>query len=190
MNKKLLLVSALSVTLLFTGCSKKDETKAKTTTPTNTTTANTTDPKSTNENNPDGTTNENETPKASSSKVDKEVLKNLVDNSDYISRIKIQVTQDNATDINYIEDYKGDLSGIELELPKTLKSNKEYIIFYVDGVNGKITPTRDDESYVEIQGENDASLDYIENIFEVEETPKVSSEPTDKTAAKTADTKK
>ncbi|RVU53915.1 ferlin [Anaerosphaera multitolerans] len=179
MKKKIFLVSLLSVTLLLSGCGNKNkENSVKPSTDNTNTKTELNTPTDKDEDTDDKTpnnSNENSTISTGTSQ-NREVIKNLIDNSDYISRIKIQITQDNSTSIKFIEDYKGDLSSIELELPKTLKANKEYIIFYVDGAKGQISPTRDSDSFIEIQGENDASLEYVESIFKTEETPRVLSE--------------
>ena len=60
----------------------------------------------------------------------------LIKNSDYISRIRI-TSAGSSTDVNFIEDYRGDLSNIVLDIPKGLKENREYILFYVDGKRWK-----------------------------------------------------
>ncbi|CDZ75495.1 Hypothetical protein ING2D1G_1357 [Peptoniphilus sp. ING2-D1G] len=101
----------------------------------------------------------------------KEILNNLIENSDYISRVRIQMSPENNTTSTFIEDYRGDLSSIELTLPKTLLANREYLIFYLDGAGGKIEPTRGEESFIEIGSENDAALKYIEEIFNTTKTP-------------------
>ncbi|MDO5041167.1 MAG: ferlin [Peptoniphilus sp.] len=102
---------------------------------------------------------------------DKETLNNLIENSDYISRVRIQMSPENNTTSTFIEDYRGDLSSIELTLPKNLLANREYIIFYLDGAEGKIEPTRGGESFIEIGSDNDAALKHIEEIFNITKTP-------------------
>ncbi len=114
----------------------------------------------------------NELPEEDANPVtDKETLNNLIENSDYISRVRIQMSPENNTTSTFIEDYRGDLSSIELTLPKTLLANREYIIFYLDGAEGKIEPTRGEESFIEIGSDNDATLEYIEEIFNTTKTP-------------------
>jgi hypothetical protein len=115
----------------------------------------------------------------SSKSPDKETLNNLIENSDYISRVRVQMDPDNNASYTFIEDYKGDLSSIEVELPDNLLANREYIIFYLDGSNGKIMPTREDQSFVEIQSTNDASLKYVENLFKKDSVPNLKDEKSD-----------
>ena len=57
------------------------------------------------------------------------------------------------------------MSNVEIELPKSLIPNKEYIIFYKDGDNGKIEPTRGNDSFIEIKDENDSNLIYLNEKF-------------------------
>ncbi|WP_051259789.1 hypothetical protein [Peptoniphilus mikwangii] len=189
MNKKFLLIIILCFSILLIGCGKnknteveKPETKIQTNKSANdknTDVSN--EQKSKNVEDADSENTdildepvENETQITGQNvKLSREVLKNLMDNSDYISRVRIQVGQDNTTDVSFLEDYKGDLSSVVIELPKNLLQNREYIIFYRDNVNGKIEPVRGAESFIEVQSGNDATLNYIESIYQKNDMPTV-----------------
>ncbi|WP_071027764.1 ferlin [Peptoniphilus raoultii] len=99
------------------------------------------------------------------SSFDKEYIDNLIENSTYISKVRIQSSSTNGVEANFLTDYLGDLSNIEVELPKSLSPNKEYIVFYKDGEEGKIEPTRGGDSFIEIQDENDGNLVYLEEKY-------------------------
>ncbi|MGO1580322.1 MAG: ferlin [Peptoniphilaceae bacterium] len=103
--------------------------------------------------------------KTTKSTPSREVIRNLAKNSDYVSRVRIQMNPNNETKPTFIEDYKGDLSIVEIELPKNLLANREYIIFYSDNNSGKIVPTRADESFIELESENDSTLSFVESLF-------------------------
>ncbi|EFI41881.1 hypothetical protein [Peptoniphilus sp. oral taxon 386] len=189
MNKKFLLIIILCFSILLIGCGKnknteaeKPETKIQTNKSANDkNTAVSNEQKSKNVEDADSENTdildepvENETQITGQNvKLSREVLKNLMDNSDYISRVRIQVGQDNTTDVSFLEDYKGDLSSVVIELPKNLLQNREYIIFYRDNVNGKIEPVRGAESFIEVQSGNDATLNYIESIYQKNDMPTV-----------------
>lgn len=164
MKKKLLLTSLLALSLMLSGCGKDDskQTSAKKDADTKQNTASiVTDNRESNEEelNID---EDNSSKDKDHVKVDKETLKDLMDNSDYISRIKIQVDTNSEATTNFIEDYKGDLSNVDIKMPKSLTPGKEYILFYADGTDGKIKPTDSSESFIEISGTDDANLNYIE----------------------------
>ena len=162
MNRKLLLTSLLSLSLLLSGCGKSSTKSANTSA----------DSKSDSNiaigvtDNTAASNEELDLSEENSSKekvkVNKEKLKNLMDNSDYISRIKIQVDSNNNISTNFIEDYKGDLSNVDITLPKSLTPGKEYIIFYSDSDDGKIKAVDSTDSYIEITGSDDGNLNYIE----------------------------
>lgn len=95
----------------------------------------------------------------------KELIDRLIEDSTYISKVRIQNSSANGAEANFLADYVGDLSNIELDLPKTLSPNKEYLVFYRDTQNGTIEPTRSNESFIEIQDENDGNLIYLQNKF-------------------------
>ncbi|WP_180339365.1 ferlin [Peptoniphilus catoniae] len=198
MKKKLLLISLLSLSLALNGCGKKDETaNAKTdksSEPSVTVLDNedknaseenpSNEDKNASEENPsmdntveelagDKTAEGESKEEIKTTSINKETINNLIENSDYISRVRIQMDPENNATSTFIEDYRGDLSRIEMTLPKNLLANREYIIFYVDGAKGQIEPTRGDESFIEIESTNDANLEYIEKVFESSKAPTV-----------------
>ena len=100
------------------------------------------------------------------SNFDKEAVNELIKNSDYISRIRISTSTAEGMSISFLKDYKGDLSQIEVDVPKNLSPNKEYLIFYRDDENGEVSPTTRDGSFIELQGDKDSNLIYIEKQFD------------------------
>lgn len=161
-KRKLLIVSLLVLSLMFSACGKDkninklpEENKAKV----QDFKGKDKDSVENEELNVDEKNNDEE----ENNKVDKELLKELNDEADYISRIKVQVATDSKPQINFIEDYKGDLANIDMEIPyKSLNPGSEYIIFYKDGVDGKIGPISKDNAFIEITGSDDGNLNYIE----------------------------
>ena len=98
------------------------------------------------------------TEELTTSNFDKESLTELIKNSDYIARVRISTSTAEGMNTAFLKDYKGDLSQIVIELPKTLTPNKEYIVFYKDDER--------DGSFIEIQGDKDSNLIYIEKVFD------------------------
>ena len=167
MNKKLIVTSILSISLLLTSCGKKSDKKKVDTN--NNLKIETSDV----EDNIFEDEKKDTKEKTATVKVDKELLNDLMTGSDYITRVKIQVDAENKTTVNFIEDYKGDLSNIEIKLPKSLTAGREYLIFYKDGTDGVITPTNVEESFIVIQGSDDGYLNYIEaNYLKDDESDK------------------
>lgn len=187
MNRKLIITSLLSISLLLTSCGKKDVKK--------TTTANSSKIETSSDEEPifdeDEDTEKEDKEKTTSVKVDKELLNDLMTGSDYITRVKIQVDAENKTIVNFIEDYKGDLSNVEITLPKTLTAGKEYLVFYKDGSDGLITPTDTEESFIEIQDSDDGNLKYIESNYlkDEEDNKSTKSTSTKSTEKKTTSSK-
>lgn len=158
MNKKLLLTSFLSMSLLLTGCGKKDK-------PKNVANEDLKIESNVPEENIYFDGEKVNDKKEKEVKVDKVALDELMLESDYITRVKIQVDAENKTTVNFIEDYKGDLSNVEITLPKSLTPSREYLIFYKDGPDGKIMPSKVNESFIEIDGTDDGNLNYIESHY-------------------------
>lgn len=107
----------------------------------------------------------------------------LIKNSDYISRIRITAAG-SSTDVNFIEDYRGDLSNIVLDIPKGLKENREYILFYVDGKDGKIAPVSEDSAFIELSGSDDSRLKFLDKEFGVKSSPGIVDNTTAKDSKK------
>lgn len=150
--KKIFIISmSLLLTLSLSACGKKDQGNLKTN-----------DTKAASET----TTKKTDEEQVATSNFDKEVVDDLIKNSDYISRIRISTSTAEGMNTSFLKDYKGDLSQIEIDLPKNLSPNKEYIIFYRDDENGKVSPTSRDGSFIELHGDKDSNLIYIEKNFD------------------------
>lgn len=100
------------------------------------------------------------------SNFDKEAVNELIKNSDYISRIRISTSTAEGMSIAFLKDYKGDLSQIQVDIPKNLSPNKEYLVFYKDDEKGEVSPTDRDGAFIELQGDKDSNLIYIEKQFD------------------------
>lgn len=100
------------------------------------------------------------------SNFDKEAVNELIKNSDYISRIRISTSTAEGMSTAFLKDYKGDLSQIQVDIPKNLSPNKEYLIFYKDDEKGEVSPTDRDGAFIELQGEKDSNLIFIEKQFD------------------------
>lgn len=93
---------------------------------------------------------------------EKDRLKVLMRESDYISRVEIAKTADQQQELRIITNYKGNLSNIEFDTPEGLEENQEYLIFYHDDEDGNIVPTNGKDSFLEIKG--DASDEYLSTV--------------------------
>lgn len=100
------------------------------------------------------------------SNFDKDAVNELIKNSDYISRIRISTSTAEGMSTAFLKDYKGDLSQIQVDIPKNLSPNKEYLIFYRDDEKGEVSPTDREGSFIELQGDKDSNLIYIEKQFD------------------------
>lgn len=100
------------------------------------------------------------------SNFDKEAVNELIKNSDYISRIRISTSTAEGMSTAFLKDYKGDLSQIQVDIPKNLSPNKEYLVFYRDDEKGEVSPTDREVSFIELQGDKDSNLIYIEKQFD------------------------
>lgn len=187
--KRKLFIILLILPLLLVGCKKNKTTKLPVDNTNNKTTEVTTNKEgedtqteegatdgenveNPDETDPANTEVEDETnPEATAKAFDKEFLKSLCDDSSYISRIRVNQDSAEGYTASFVVDYKGDLSQVEMTIPKTLKSGREYIIFYKDDENGKIVPARSEDSFIEIMSSEDKSLTYVENRYKREEKP-------------------
>ena len=150
--KKIFIISmSLVLSLTLAACGKKDKVDTKTN---DTKVESSIDDKKTDED------------QVATSNFDKEVVNELIKNSDYISRIRISTSTAEGMSTSFLKDYKGDLSQIEIEVPKNLSPNKEYIVFYKDDEKGQVSPTSRDSSFIELQGDKDSNLIYIEKNFD------------------------
>lgn len=112
------------------------------------------------------TDKETDEEQVATSNFDKEAVNELIKNSDYISRIRISTSTAEGMSTSFLKDYSGDLSQVEVDLPKNLSPNKEYLIFYRDDENGEVSPTTRDGAFIELQGDKDSNLIYIEKHFD------------------------
>lgn len=175
MNKKLLLIMILSASLLA-GCSSKNTANTQESSNTTNSTSKenssieTTNKNSEEKNSEEKTTEEDTEQKEETKVLTRETLKKLVSESDYISRVKFTISADKTVESTILQDFKGDLSHIDIVLPKDLSPNTEYLVFLQDGKNGKITNTSVENSYLEIKDENVKNLQYIQSIFETKKS--------------------
>ncbi|MBS4872740.1 MAG: hypothetical protein KHZ78_07880 [Peptoniphilus sp. oral taxon 375] len=150
--KKTLAISGLSLALILTACGQKDNQNQKVQKPINTS------PKI-EESSP--SLNEESADKEG---VSREEVRKLMTQSDYISRVKLTQLGDGQTELTILDNYKGSLSNIEFTEPKNLSTNKEYLIFYKDDVDGNVVATSKD-AVIEVASKNDTVLDYIERTY-------------------------
>lgn len=165
--KKKILPLLLALLIILAGCGKKD--KVKTATP---------------ENPPQGEENvetvegeetapeENaETPAEGAEEVltPKEKLEAMIAQSNYISRIRVNQESDGKLTPIFLQDFKGDLSAIEYELPTTLQPNQEYLVFLKDGEDGSLQLVDGESSFMPIGQESDTNLKMVEERFSTEQ---------------------
>lgn len=150
--KKIFIISmSLLLSLSLAACGKKDQAKAE---------ANEAKVAS------EVTNKETDEEQVATSNFDKEAVNELIKNSDYISRIRISTSTAEGMSTAFLKDYKGDLSQIQVDIPKNLSPNKEYLIFYRDDEKGEVSPTDREGSFIELQGDKDSNLIYIEKQFD------------------------
>ena len=150
--KKIFIISmSLLLSLSLAACGKKDKAKAE---------ANEAKVAS------EVANKETDEEQVATSNFDKEAVNELIKNSDYISRIRISTSTAEGMSTAFLKDYKGDLSQIQVDIPKNLSPNKEYLIFYRDDEKGEVSPTDREGSFIELQGDKDSNLIYIEKQFD------------------------
>ncbi|MDU5184859.1 MAG: hypothetical protein E6214_06175 [Peptoniphilus harei] len=150
--KKIFIISmSLLLSLSLAACGKKDQAKAESN-----------EAKVASE----VTNKETDEEQVATSNFDKEAVNELIKNSDYISRIRISTSTAEGMSTAFLKDYKGDLSQIQVDIPKNLSPNKEYLIFYRDDEKGEVSPTDREGSFIELQGDKDSNLIYIEKQFD------------------------
>ncbi|MDO5725504.1 MAG: hypothetical protein Q4P29_04270 [Tissierellia bacterium] len=99
-----------------------------------------------------------------------EQIKALIENSHYISIIKMTQTGAAGKEIHVIEDFKGSLKNIELPEIKNLEANKDYLIFFRDSDTGDLIPTDSEKGIVELQGDDDQALKIVRDVLSPEPT--------------------
>lgn len=95
----------------------------------------------------------------------KEKLEAMIAQSNYISRIRVNQESDGKLTPIFLQDFKGDLSAIEYELPTTLQANQEYLVFLKDGEDGSLQLVDGESSYMPIGQESDTNLKMVEERF-------------------------
>ncbi|MDO5712952.1 MAG: hypothetical protein Q4Q07_00845 [Tissierellia bacterium] len=196
--KKILPTIVLGVALIVTGCTGGNEGKntENANNKVNTVNVNNEEGKNTNtealdneknaENtNEDGNEKNKETTNNNLSATDnkeltKDQLYDMMVKSDYISRVKLTRLGDNDTELKVLENYKGSLSNIEFPVPKGLKTDREYLLFFHDDEEGNVTPTNGNMSFIEVAPTNDTILEYVEATYKKDEPEEDSTKTKDK----------
>lgn len=91
---------------------------------------------------------------------DTERLDILIEESDYISHIKMSQTGSTGREVNVIEDYKGSLNSIVMPEIEGIEPNVDYLIFLRDYENGEILLTNDN-GLIELTNDNEDTLQYV-----------------------------
>ncbi len=99
--------------------------------------------------------------------------------SDYIALVELTTNAKGQTELEFIKNYKGALSTVEIPIPKGMTPNQEYIIFYRDGADGIVGPVHDTYGYYAVNGSDDSLLRHMERTYgdsdEEEDTDSVKS---------------
>ena len=99
--------------------------------------------------------------------------------SDYIALVELTTNAKGQTELEFIKNYKGALSTVEIPIPKGMTPNQEYIIFYRDGADGIVGPVHDTYGYYAVNGSDDSLLRHMEKTYgdadEEEDTDSVKS---------------
>lgn len=103
----------------------------------------------------------------------------LEDASDYIALVELSTNANGKMELDFIKNYKGMLSTVELPVPKGMTPNQEYIIFYRDGADGVVGPVHSTYGYYAVDGSDDPLLRHMERTYgdldEEEDTSSVKS---------------
>ncbi len=89
----------------------------------------------------------------------------LEDASDYIALVELSTNANGQMELEFIKNYKGMLSTVELPVPKGMTPNQEYIIFYRDGANGVVGPVHPTYGYYAVDGSDDPLLRHMERTY-------------------------
>lgn len=99
--------------------------------------------------------------------------------SDYIALVELTTNAKGQTELEFIKNYKGALSTVEIPVPKGMTPSQEYIIFYRDGADGIVGPVHDTYGYYVVNGSDDSLLRHMEKTYgdadEEEDTDSVKS---------------
>ena len=85
--------------------------------------------------------------------------------SDYIALVERTTNAKGQTELEFIKNYKGALSTVEIPIPKGMTPNQEYIIFYRDGADGIVGPVHDTYGYYAVNGSDDSLLRHMEKTY-------------------------
>lgn len=85
--------------------------------------------------------------------------------SDYIALVELTSNAKGQTELEFIKNYKGALSTVEIPIPKGMTPNQEYIIFYRDGADGIVGPVHDTYGYYAVNGSDDSLLRHMEKTY-------------------------
>lgn len=85
--------------------------------------------------------------------------------SDYIALVELTTNAKGQTELEFIKNYKGALSTVEIPIPKGMTPNQEYIIFYRDGADGIVGPVHATYGYYAVDGSDDSLLRHMERTY-------------------------
>ena len=85
--------------------------------------------------------------------------------SDYIALVELTTNAKGQTELEFIKNYRGALSTVEIPIPKGMTPNQEYIIFYRDGADGIVGPVHDTYGYYAVNGSDDSLLRHMEKTY-------------------------
>lgn len=85
--------------------------------------------------------------------------------SDYIALVELTTNAKGQTELEFIKNYKGALSTVEIPIPKGMTPNQEYIIFYRDGADGIVGPVHDTYGYYAVNSSDDSLLRHMEKTY-------------------------
>ena len=89
----------------------------------------------------------------------------LEDASDYIALVELSTNANGQMELEFIKNYKGMLSTVELPVPKGMTPNQEYIIFYRDGADGVVGPVHPTYGFYAVDGSDDPLLRHMERAY-------------------------
>ena len=85
--------------------------------------------------------------------------------SDYIALVELTTNAKGQMELEFIKNYRGALSTVEIPVPKGMTPNQEYIIFYRDGADGIVGPVHDTYGYYAVNGSDDSLLRHMERTY-------------------------
>lgn len=85
----------------------------------------------------------------------------MIEEADYIAKVKIVEAEDGKLKAELIENLKGDILGEDIPDDENFKKDKEYVVFLKDE-NGKPEPIAKENHYKEINSEDDEILKKID----------------------------